>query len=157
MLTGFGRYYGGFGSKLPYEVYFAVKLNVAPSEVKISDGGEKSLYAQISLPDGVKHVRLVVGISLKNSGNALAFLEKETVGRSFVRSAPMPKVSGTARWVKYVSEVSLPSRRSCFIRPFTTVMSCRATGRETIPAGRATCLIWMIITAFGIPGGPNIR
>ena len=83
LLTGFGRYYGGFGSKLPYEVYFAVKLNVAPSEVKISDGGEKSLYAQISLPDGVKHVRLDVGISLKNSGNALAFLEKETVGRSF--------------------------------------------------------------------------
>ena len=41
LLTGFGRYYGGFGSKLPYEVYFAVKLNVAPSEVKISDGGEK--------------------------------------------------------------------------------------------------------------------
>lgn len=83
LLTGFGRYYGGFGSKLPYEVYFAVKLDVAPREVKIFDDGAKSLYAQISLPDGEKRVRLDVGISLKNTDNALAFLEKETDGRSF--------------------------------------------------------------------------
>ena len=72
-LTGWGEYSGGFGSTDAYKVYFAMKTDTPLKEVKITDQGDKALYACLALNKNPGVVHLNVGISLKSIENASLF------------------------------------------------------------------------------------
>lgn len=83
LLTGWGEYAGGFGSEVPYKVFFAMRPDVKLKEVKVTDKGVKALYARLSLPEEVETVQLGIGISLRSVENACKYLEHEIGMRSF--------------------------------------------------------------------------
>ena len=46
-LSGWGEYAGGFGSELPYRVYFSLTIDDPSAKVSIKDKGSDELYARI--------------------------------------------------------------------------------------------------------------
>ncbi len=82
-LTGWGEYSGGFGSAEPYKVYFAIRTDAPLKDVKITDKGDKALYARLELMKNPGTVHLNVGVSLKSMENALRFLSEEIASHDF--------------------------------------------------------------------------
>lgn len=83
MLTGWGEYSGGFGSDASYKVYFAIKTDAPLKAVKITDKGDKALYARLGLKKNPGVVHLNVGISLKSIDNASRYLSEEITDDGF--------------------------------------------------------------------------
>jgi predicted alpha-1,2-mannosidase len=84
LLTGWGKYAGGFGSDVPYKVYFAIAIDSSYiKEVCIKNEGSKGLYAQIRLKNNVDVLHLNIGISMKSIENAFHYLSEEVKGRNF--------------------------------------------------------------------------
>lgn len=82
-LSGWGEYAGGFGSALPYKVYFYIESDLEFKHIAITEKGEEALYAQLQLPDNKTNLNLKVGISLRSIDNAKQFLAKEIGNKSF--------------------------------------------------------------------------
>lgn len=78
-LSGWGEYAGGFGSELPYRVYFSMTIDDPEAKVIIVDKGEKELYARIDTDLPVLNAK--VGISLKNVENARNYRYIELDGK----------------------------------------------------------------------------
>ncbi len=84
LLTGWGKYSGGFGSIMPYKVYFAIAIDSSyVKTIDIRSRGVDALYAQIKLKDKVNVVYLNVGISLKSIDAACHYLSDEITGKRF--------------------------------------------------------------------------
>lgn len=82
-ISGWGEYVGGFGSELPYKVYFYLNMDTIPADVSIVGKGNDTLYARIRLPENLEFLRVNVGISFKSIENAKKFLLDEVGDQSF--------------------------------------------------------------------------
>lgn len=101
--SGWGEYAGGFGSELPYKVYFVARLNVKLKEVKITNTGNEALYAQLMLPENVTEVQMNFGISFKSIENAHRFLDQEVGQLTFEQVRNQAK----AKWEKVLSTIDV--------------------------------------------------
>lgn len=117
-LTGWGEYSGGFGSADAYKVYFAMKTDTPLKEVKITDQGDKALYACLGLNKNPGVVHLNVGISLKSIENASLFLSKEIADNSF----NTVKENAKAIWDNTLSSIKIKSEDEAEERLFYTTL-----------------------------------
>lgn len=81
MISGYGIYAGGFGSKAPYRVYFAMKIDDPMASVTITNNSPKALYAKIGVK--AKTVIARIAISMSSIRNAEKYLEVELEDRSY--------------------------------------------------------------------------
>lgn len=77
IISGWGEYSGGFGSNLPYRVYFTTKINEKVEKVEIINKKDSALYVKIILPPATKEINLGVGVSMKNNINSKKYLNEE--------------------------------------------------------------------------------
>ncbi len=157
-LTGWGEYSGGFGSTDAYKVYFAMKTDTPLKEVKITDQGDKALYACLALNKNPGVVHLNVGISLKSIENASLFLSEEIADNSF----NTVKENAKAIWDNTLSSIKIKSENEAEERLFyTTLYHSFVMPREIVPAiiriGIVNQPTWTTIIVFGIRGVPNIH
>ncbi len=117
-LTGWGEYSGGFGSTDAYKVYFAMKTDTPLKEVKITDQGDKALYACLALNKNPGVVHLNVGISLKSIENASLFLSEEIADNSF----NTVKENAKAIWDNTLSSIKIKSENEAEERLFYTTL-----------------------------------
>ena len=117
-LTGWGEYSGGFGSTDAYKVYFAMKTDTPLKEVKITDQGDKALYACLGLNKNPGVVHLNVGISLKSIENASLFLSEEIADNSF----NTVKENAKAIWDNTLSSIKIKSEDEAEERLFYTTL-----------------------------------
>lgn len=118
MLTGWGEYSGGFGSDAPYKVYFAIKTDAPLKEVKITDKGNKALYACLGLKKNPGVVHLNVGISLKSIDNASRFLSEEIADDGFNAI----KEKAKAAWDNTLSSIQIKAGDEVEERLFYTTL-----------------------------------
>lgn len=81
LISGYGIYAGGFGSKQPYRVYFAMKIDDPDATVTITNNDTKALYAKIGVK--AKTVNAIIAISMSSVRNATKYLEVELEDHSF--------------------------------------------------------------------------
>ena len=79
-LSGWGEYAGGFGSELPYRVYFSMTLDDPSAKVSIKDKGSDELYARIDTDRSELNVN--VGVSLKSVDCARGYRHDELDGKN---------------------------------------------------------------------------
>ena len=79
-LSGWGEYAGGFGSELPYRVYFSMTLDDPGAKVCIKDKGSDELYARIDTDRSELNVN--VGVSLKSVDCARGYRHAELDGKN---------------------------------------------------------------------------
>lgn len=79
-LSGWGEYAGGFGSELPYRVYFSMTIDDPEAKVAIVNKGDKELYARIDVANTLLNAR--IGISLKSVERARKYRSFELDGKS---------------------------------------------------------------------------
>ncbi|MDE6257370.1 MAG: GH92 family glycosyl hydrolase [Muribaculaceae bacterium] len=79
-LSGWGEYAGGFGSELPYRVYFSMTLDDPNAKVSIKDKGSDELYARIDTDRSELNVN--VGVSLKSVDCARGYRHDELDGKN---------------------------------------------------------------------------
>lgn len=117
-ITGWGEYAGGFGSALPYKVYFCLQPNLQLADVSVTSNGDEALYAKIQLPEKEKTLLLNVGISFKSVDNAKNFLTQEVGKKSF------DEIKDTAKqeWEKVFSSIDVKGGTLDEQRLFYTTM-----------------------------------
>lgn len=118
LLTGWGEYAGGFGSEKPYKVYFAIETDVKFKDVKITNNGNKALYAQLKLPESPGTVLMNVGISFKSIANGEGFLTNEVAGNSFETL----KTSAKKAWENIFAKIEIKDGTIDEQRLFYTTM-----------------------------------
>ncbi len=79
-LSGWGEYAGGFGSELPYRVYFSMTIDDPDAKVSIIDKGNKELYARIDTER--TELNTHIGISLKSVERARNYRYIELDGKN---------------------------------------------------------------------------
>lgn len=79
-LSGWGEYAGGFGSELPYRVYFSLTIDDPSAKVSIKDKGSDELYARIDTDRSELNVN--VGVSLKSVDCARGYRHAELDGKN---------------------------------------------------------------------------
>lgn len=118
MLTGWGEYSGGFGSEDSYKVYFAIKTDAPLQEVKVTDKGDKALYARLKLMKNPGTVHLNVGVSLKSIENASRFLSEEIAENNF----DAIKEEAKAIWNNTLSSIQIKAGEDAEERLFYTTL-----------------------------------
>ncbi|WEK35520.1 MAG: GH92 family glycosyl hydrolase [Candidatus Pseudobacter hemicellulosilyticus] len=117
-LSGWGEYAGGFGSGLPYRVYFAITIGSRVQKVQISNKDSSSLYAQIQFPANTTTVDVRVGISLKSVANARQYLAVET-GSAALETV---KAKAKALWEETLSAITITCGTPAEKRLFYTAL-----------------------------------
>ena len=102
-LQGWGEYSGGFGSGLPYRVYFCAKIKEPVDRVDIVNFNDSVCYAKVTLLSDTKRVNLGIGISMKNRENAEKFLSSEIGNNSFENI----KHNARTIWNKTLSKIDV--------------------------------------------------
>lgn len=89
ILSGWGEYAGGFGSKDPYKVYFSMSVDDPDCKVTISDKGSSELYARIDFRKPV--VNVSVAVSLRDGKRADTYRYLELDGKDVNQIARQAK------------------------------------------------------------------
>ncbi|MCG2615473.1 GH92 family glycosyl hydrolase [Terrimonas sp. NA20] len=103
VIKGWGEYAGGFGSSLPYKVFFSIRLQNQLADVRITNNGSQSLFAEIILPENASTVQLQVGISLKSVASANDYIRKE------IGNSSLEEIKATAKktWDQTLSAIAV--------------------------------------------------
>jgi predicted alpha-1,2-mannosidase len=114
LIIGWAQYSGGFGSKKPYRVYFAVRLDDQAELPLYNSKGEKELYAQIHLKPNTHATLVRVGVSMRSWQQALIYLQAELGNRSFEEVRANCRTAWEAMLLRINVKGGTPQERSLF-------------------------------------------
>lgn len=112
LILGYGIYAGGFGSKQPYYVYFAMKIDDPDASVTIVNNGKKALYAKIGIKSKVVNAR--IAISMSSVRNAIKSLEVELEDSSYEQICNAARMQWNSTLGKIVFKGGSKEQRQLF-------------------------------------------